>query len=96
MKRNLLGGTGKVPAAATIGTGVSVLEIYEGYRQSGTRGAVFHATGYDYDAKTFYWQTAFNTWKPAIAGSVISYAASKLGTAKITGKVPVIGKYLRF
>lgn len=95
-KKNLLGGTGKIPAAATIGTGVSVMEIYDGYRQSGSRGAIFHATGYDPDAKTFYWQTAFNTWKPAIAGSIISYAASRVGTAKVTNKIPVLGKMLRF
>lgn len=94
-KKNLLGGTGKIPAAATIGTVVSVGEIYDGYKQTGVRGAVYHASGYDYVAKTFSWQAAFNTWKPALAGSAVSYIASRVGAAKVTGKVPMVGKFLR-
>jgi hypothetical protein len=85
----------KVPVAATTGAVVSLADIYAGYGQSGLRGAMYHATGYDYSAKTFHWQAGFNTWKPALFGALISYGASKVGAARITNKIPIVGKFFK-
>ena len=94
-RKGLLGMGKKVPVAATTGAVVSLMDIYGGYGQTGVKGAMYLATGYDYGAKTMHWQAAWNTWKPALAGALISYGASKVGASRITNKIPLIGKFLK-
>jgi hypothetical protein len=85
----------KIPIAASVGAIVSGEEIWAAYKQNGLNGAMYHASGYDMNAKTFAWQAAFNTWKPALVGGLITYAAQKVGASKITNKVPLIGQFFK-
>ena len=93
--KGLLGMGKKIPVAATAGAIVSVSEIYNGFQGNSFNGAMYHASGYDVATKSFHWQAAWNTWKPAVYGAGISYVASKVGASKITNKIPVIGKFLK-
>ena len=76
-KRKSASRSRKIPVMGTIGAVATGLTIYEGYKNAGTDGLRYTATGIGEDGK-FHMDRALSTYAPVIAGSVGSAIAAKM------------------